>query len=528
VLLAHLQTAEFVYERPAFPEVEYTFKHALTQDVAYNSLLHERRKPLHERTAQAIETLFRSRLDDHYSDLAQHYSRSGNTQKAVDYLGLAGQQAVQRSANVEAVTHFTAALELLKTLADTPERAQQELTLQVALTPPLMNTKGITAPEVGAVSSRALALFRQVGETPQFYGVLAGVLPFYLVRAELQTARELAERLMSLAQQAQDSALLPDAHWDLATVSYSLGEWSAARAHCEQALALYDPGQRHAAIARGGVDFGVTILPYLANVLWVLGYPDQARTRNRAGLTLAQETAHPPTTALAWTFDIRLCQFLREARTVQQRAEALIMLSDEQGLVLSPWGIIPQGWALSMQGQAEEGIKQIQQGLTALRATGAELVRPYHLARLAEAYEKTGPVENGLTALAEALACVDKTGERMYEAELYRLKGTLTLQQQFRVRSSEFGVTNPQPLTSNPHAEAEAEACFHKAIEVARKQQAKSFELRATTSLARLWQQRGKTAAARQVLAEIYNWFTEGFDTVDLQEAKALLAELDL
>ena len=384
-----------------------------------------------------------------------------------------------------------------------------------------MATKGLTAPEMGTVSARALELCQQVGETPQLFGALVGALTFYLIRAELQTARELAERLMSLAQRAQDPALLLDAHWSLACVSYSLGEWISARAHCERAVALYDPGQRHAAI--GLVDSGVTTLTYLANVLWVLGYPDQARTRSRAGLTLAQETAHPQTTALAWTFDTRLYQFLREARTVQQRAEALIMLCDEQGLVLSPWGIIPQGWALAMQGQAEEGIKQIQQGMAALRATGEELVRPYHLARLAEAYGKAEQAEEGLTALAEALATVNTTGERMYEAELYRLKGELTLQQ-FMGHGSQLKVTNPQFPPSPSHTEAEA--CFQRAIEIARRQSAKSLELRAVMSLCRLWQQQGRKDEARQLLADIYSWFTEGFDTKDLQEAKALLEEL--
>jgi tetratricopeptide (TPR) repeat protein len=428
-LLASLQRKEFLYEQPAIPEVEYIFKHALTQEVAYGTVLHEQRKLLHERTGHALEVLYAATLPEHYSDLAHHYRRSPNTEKAIEYLQKAGQQAVQRSANAEAISHFTTALALLKTQPDTLERAQQELTLQLALAPPLRATKGLTAPEAAAVSSRALELSRQVGETPQLVGALASALPFYLIRAELQTARELAEQLISLAQRTQDPALLLDAHWNLAMVLYSFGEWSAARAHFEQAIALYDPGRRRAAIARVGIDFGVSSLSYLATVLWVLGYPDQARTRSRAGLSLAQETAHPDTTALAWLIDFRLYQFLREARTVQQRAEAVIMLCDEQGLAVSPWGIVAQGWALSMQGQAEEGIKQIQQGMAALRAAGAEFLRPYHLALLAEAYGKTGQVENGLTVLAEALAVIDKSGERVHEAEVYRIKGELLLQQ---------------------------------------------------------------------------------------------------
>ena len=292
-LLSSLQRKEFLYEQPAFPEVEYSFKHALTQEVAYGTVLQERRKTLHEQTAQAIEALYRANLEDHYSDLAHHYSRSGNTSKAIDYLYRAGQQAVQRSATTEAITHFTAALEFLQTLAETPERAQQELMLQIALATPLALTKGPTAPEVGAVHGRALELCQQIGETPQLVPVLWGARRFYLFRGELQTARELAERLIPLAQRAHDSALLPVAHFGLGSVLHSLGELVSARAHCEQALALSDPGQRRSAIAFMGVDLGVFSLLHLANILWLLGYPDQALTRSRAGLTLAREIDHP-------------------------------------------------------------------------------------------------------------------------------------------------------------------------------------------------------------------------------------------
>jgi predicted ATPase len=419
---------------------------------------------------------------------------------------------VQRSANTEAVNHLTAALELLKTLAETPERAQQELTLQLALVPPLTITKGFTPPEVGAVTTRALMLCRQIGETPQLFGALWGAWLFYLMRAELQTARELAERLLSLAQRAQDSALLQDAHIGVGWVLFYLGELVSASAHFEQALALYDPGRRSSSIARTGGDLGVVSLPYLAYALWLFGYPDQALTRSRAALTLAQETAHPFTTALVWIFDTMLRQGLHEAQAAQQRADALIALSSEHGFQL--WmarGTIQRGWALTEQGQGEEGVAQIRQGLAAYQATGAGLNRPYNLALLAEAYGKTGQVEEGLTALTEALAAVDSTGERWYEAELYRLKGQLRL----------------QSTVSSPKSQVEeVEECFWKAIEIARRQQARSLELRATMSLSRLWQQQGKRAEARQMLAEIYGWFTEGFDTKDLQEAKVLLEEL--
>jgi predicted ATPase len=527
-LLSSLQHKEFLYEQPAFPEVEYIFKHALTQEVAYGTVLQERCKVLHEQVGQAIEHLFVGRLDEHYSDLAHHYSRSGNITKAIEYLQRAGQQKVQQSAYPEAVTDFTAALEFLQTMAQTPERAHQELMLQNALALPLMVTKGFTAPEVGAVHTRALALCRQLGETPQLFGALSRAQTFYLTRAELQTARELAERLISLAQRAQNSALLLEAHFGLGTVLYSFGEWVTARAHYEQALALYEPEQWRAALAQGGgVDFGVFSLPYLASILWILGYPDQALRRSREALILAQEGAHPSTTAAVWVNETRLHQFLPDARTVQQQAEAVIALCNEQGFLgLSPWVTVQQGWALAMLGQAEEGISQIHQGLATFRATGAEVWRPYHLALLAEAYGKTGQGEEGLTVLVEALSLADRTGEHMYESEMYRLKGELALQArspQSLVPSPTFTPQHPVP---SAHTETEAEACFLKAIEIARQQQAKSWELRAAMSLTRLWQSQGKHAEARQMLAEIYGWFTEGFDTKDLQEAKVLLEEL--
>ncbi len=511
-LLSHLQAGEFIYEQPAFPDIEYTFKHALTQEVAYNSLLLERRKTVHERAAQTMEALFHATLADHYSDLAHHYSRSGNTPKAIDYLYRAGQQAVQRSAHAEAAPHFTAALEFLKTLPDTPERAQQELTLQLALVLSLRFMKGLTAPEVGAIHTRALELCQQIGETPQLFATLWGATIFYLTRAEMQTARELAERLMPLAQQAQDSALLLEAHIGLGMVLYSLGEWSSARVHFEHALALSSPGQQRATIAHVGADFGVISLPYLASILWMLGYPDQALARSRTGLSLARELAHPLTTSGVWVNDVRFYQFLYDARTVQQRAEALIVLCDEQGIsALSTWAIVQRGWALAMQGQTEVGINQIHQALATFRATEAENWRPYYLTLLAETQGKIGQGEEGLAALAEALTLVDSTGEHMYEAEMYRLKGELTPQSQVASRKSQV---------------EEAEACFLKAIEIARRQQAKSWELRASISLARLWQQQGNRTEAHNLLSNVYYRFTEGFDTKDLQEAKALMDEL--
>jgi predicted ATPase len=533
-LLSSLQRKEFLYEQPAFPEPNYIFKHALTQEVAYGTVLQERRKALHERTAQAIESLYSTKLEDHYSELAHHYTRSGNTPKAVEYLHRAGQQAEQRSAYVEAISHLTTALELLKTLPDTPERARQELTLQLALGAPLQATKGYVAQEVGNTYTRARELCQQIGETPQLFPVLWGLWYFYVGRAEYQTARELGEQCLALAHREQDSALLVEAHFALGLTLRCLGELTLTREQLEQGIALYDPLQHRSLAFLYTQDPKVTSLCNAAWALWDLGYPDQALKRIHDALTLAQELSHPFSLAYALFFVAMLHQYRREGQLAQELAEATVTLCTEQGFSLwLVYATILRGWALAAQEQGEQGIAQLRQGLTAVRATVAELGRSHHLALLAEAYGKVGRVEEGLSALAEALEVVDRTGERFYEAELYRLKGELSLQS--AVHSRQSTVTDPQsptPNTQHPtpstqaEVEREAEACFLKAIEIARKQQAKSLELRAVTSLARLWQQQGKREDARQMLAEIYHWFTEGFDTKDLQEAKALLEEL--
>ena len=319
-----------------------------------------------------------------------------------------------------------------------------------------------------------------------------------------------------------------------------LGEFVPAREHLEEGLTLYNPAQhRSNAFLYGGYDPGVSCLGWRTWALWFLGYPDQALKSIQKALSLAQELSHPESLANALFFAVGFHQLRHEQQLTQERAEALITLSHEQGLpVVLAWGIILQGWVLAEQRQEEEGIAQMRQGLDAWQATGAEAVRPYLLTLLAEAFGKVGQTEEGLSVLAEALAQVDKTGERMYEAELYRIKGTLTLQKEFQVQGSKFQVENPQSAFHNP--QLEAEACFLKAIDIAQKQQAKSLELRAATSLVRLRQQQAAQSESRttdhasrtrldeahQMLSEIYNWFTEGFDTKDLQEAKMLLDEL--
>jgi predicted ATPase/class 3 adenylate cyclase len=526
-LLSHLQAAEFIYEHPAFPEPEYTFKHALTQEIAYNSLLIERRKILHEQTGHAIESLFHSRLEDHYGALAHHYSRSGNVRKAIEYLQRVGEQAVQRSASTEAINHFTAALELLKTLPDSLDRARQELTLQLTLGAPLMATKGPAAPEAQAAYARARVLGQQVGEPSQLFSVLRGLWQVHTARAELRTACELSEQLLSLAQAIQDPALLLEAHHTLGAALYFLGECAPAREHLEQAFALYDP-QRHRHLAGlYGHDPGVVCLSRVSRVLLSLGYVDQAVQKSHEALSSARELSHPQTQAFALFHAGLVRHFRREGQVAQEQAEALIALSREHGFEFHlATGIMVQGWALAEQGQGEEGIAQMCRGLSGLQATGAELPLAVWAAPLAEAYGKVGRFEEGLALLSEARAAIDKSGGHLHEAEMYRVRGQLMLQKEARGVRLETSPSSPQASSLKPQVSSEAEACFLKAIEIAQRQQAKSLELRATVSLARLWQQHGKQAEARQLLAEIYSWFTEGFDTADLKDAQALLETL--
>jgi predicted ATPase len=379
-----------------------------------------------------------------------------------------------------------------------------------------MVTKGMGAPEVLQAYARARELCQQVGETPQLFQVLQGLWFFYLMRMELQTARELGEHLLTLAQQVGDPALLLEAHYALGNTLNYLGEFAAAQAHFAQGITLYDPQQHRAHVVRYGLDLGVACRYYAGVTLWYLGYPDQALQRSHEALTLARKLVHPFSLACVLFFAAWLYQLRREWPLTHERAEAAIVLGVEQGFaLLVAGGTIFRGWALAQryaergagQGQREEGMAQMQQGLAAWHATGAAVFRPYGLALLAEAYAQVGRCEAGLTLLAEALAVTNDTGEHRWEAELHRLKGELLL-----ARSAEH--------------DTEPEACFRQALDIARRQQAKSWELRAAMSLSRLWQRQGKRDAARQVLAEVYGWFTEGFDTADLQEAKALLDAL--
>jgi predicted ATPase len=364
--------------------------------------------------------------------------------------------------------------------------------------------------------ARARALCQQLGDTPQLGGVMAGLRMVYLVRGELQKARELGDDLLRMGQSAPDPAVLLEAHCALGVTGFWLGEVVPARAYLEQSLTTLCTAQHTGFQHFGGgtVQGRVALLGYTAWSLWLLGYPEQALQRSQAALTLARESAQSYSLMLALSFDAGLHWFRRETPLAHERTEAALTLARQQEFPLfAAWETILQGWALVEQGHSAAGLVQMHQGLAASQATHAELMRPYWLALLAAAYGQVCQATAGFEALAEALTLVAHTGERWWEAELYRLQGELHLQ---------AGIGSKAAAA----ASAAAEACFQQALAVARHQQAKSLELRAAMSLSRLWQQQGKRDEARALLAPIYGWFTEGLDTADLLEAKALLEAL--
>ncbi len=513
-MLGGLQAGELVYEQPAAAGVEYTFKHALTQEVAYSSILIERRKVLHEHTAVAMESLYADRLDDFLNELAHHYQRSVNGPKAIQYLQLAGLQAAARSSHEEATGLFASALELLKVLPETPERRLQELALQLGLGSALTSLKGFTAPEVGRAFDRASELCRQIGSTPQLSPVLVGLEGFYGIRAEFRRACELAQELLSIAEGGQDAILLVWAHFLLGHALSGMGKFTEMRNHLECAISFYDPARSQSYRAVYPVyDPGVASLCWAALSLCFLGYPDQALKRSQQGLTLARELSHPFSLALALTVSAGGPRFMRrEGEASLGLCDEALRLSTEHGF--QQWSaatMCARACSLIELNRVEEGIGQLQQGIIALRASGAEFLLALFLAALGNGCRRAGRVAEGLTAVAEGIAISERNGEHWYDAELYRLRGELLLMQDANARSN---------------VEDEARGCFLRALEIARDQQAKWWELRATISLARLLASQGKRDEARMMLAEIYNWFTEGFDTADLKDVKALLDEL--
>jgi predicted ATPase len=514
VALGELEAAEGVEEllrRRVLHGVEerFDFTHDRIREVAYTQILPAHGKLLHGLVAKALEEVYAENLEPHYAALGVHYREGGVWEKATVYLHKAGAAAVTRSAHDEAVEYFNEALEALKHLPENRRTIEQAIAIRVDLGPALMATKGYFAPEVEQTYTQARELCERFGESPQLFPVLWGLWLMNNFRGRQQTARELGERLLAVAERERDTSLLLQAHHALWTTFFSLGELAPAQGHLEQGFTLYNPQQhRHHASLYGGHDPGVCCGSHAARVLWLLGYPDQAIKKAQDAVKLARELSHPYSLGHALSFAAWVHQHRREGKGAQEMAEAVITLGTEQGF--PHWvmrGTIMQGWLLVEQGKWEEGIAQMRQSA----ALGGGREQTYSAALVAEAYRKAGQIEEGLSAVTGALTRAHETGTGYYEAELHRIKGELLLQS---------GVLSLESRVQ------EAESCFQKALEVARSQSAMSLELRAVMSLSRLWQRQGKQNDARQLLADIYGWFTEGFDTADLKEAKELLEGL--
>lgn len=501
----------------------YGFLHALYHDVLYERLPAGHKVALHQRLSARYEQAYGSRASERAVELAMHCTRGHEPSKAAHYHAEAGTQALQRHAHHEAIGHLRSACALLTTLPDTPERAQRELALQMRLGTALQALHGHAAPDAEQAYGRALQLCQPLQEPRQLCGVLWGLRTYYNGRAEFHTARQVAEQLLAVAHQVAEPALLVEAHRALGNTLYFQGDVATAYAHFAQGIALYTLEQHRPLAMLYENDPGVGCLCFAAVALWNLGYPDRARQSLHRALQLAQDVAHPGSQAMALALAAALHQNLGEAHTTQAHAETLIALARTQAF--AGWfanGLLYRGWALAQQGQAATGLQDMQQGLTILRTAGVMLNRPRFLMTLADAAGQGGQPLVGLTALSEALGLMQRTGGYLYQAELYRLYGELALQ-----LGAEPGQMEAHPLLAEarraPWSVTSPEAALQTARAMAQRQHAKSLELRATLSLARLWQQQGKAQEARQVVADVYGWFTEGFATSDLQAASRLI-----
>ncbi len=493
----------------------YRFRHYLFQKYLYNRLDEVERARLHEAVGRALETLYEGSETQAGAvspavvvHLARHFEAAGMVNEAADYLLQAGKRAVRMSAHQEAIAHYTRGIELLRTQPDSPERARRELALQIALGTPLQALKSYGAPERGRAYARARELCRQIGKASDIFQSLLLQWSFDMPRAKHRKAFDLAEQLITLARQMDDPAQMAVAHATLGISLLYLGEFTRAKVHLEHGLSGYDPQQHHSLAIPIGQDLKVTCLAYLSWILWFLGYPDQALRRTSEVITLARELDHPY--SLGFALGIAGCVIhLRCGRyeAALEEAEMLLQLWEEQGFALyQAWGMCVKGRVLTELGRMKEGLASLREGVTACKSVGIIASHTQQLASFAEACRNAGESEEGLRVIAEALALVEETGERHFEADLYLRKGELL-------------------LMLGEDDQAEANDCLCQAIEIARRQRAKSWELRAVMILCHLWQRRGKREEVRQLLAETYGWFTEGFDTLDLKQAKTLLEE---
>ena len=488
------------------PDAVYNFKHALVQDAAHGSLLRSTRQQLHAQIAQALETLSPELMETQPELFAQHYAEAGLVEKSITYWGKAGHRSAARSAMSEAAAQLQRGLDQLAMLPGTPEHHRQELEFLSALGAVLQVVKGFAAPETGRAYARARELWAQLGAPTEFLRVAFGQSLYHMNRGELDLALRFDDDLLRLSRQRNDSAGLFLSHQSIGRNLLFSGRFALSRSHLEEAISLYDPNFPRRLVHQSGTSPQVASQAFLGNVLFCLGYPEQALARSNASIADARSLAHPPSLALSLSIGSRLLSLVGDNAALDDRAGQLIAVAIEQGFPY--WralGTAYCGWVTVKNGDVREGISLLQNGSAAYRGTGSEAWMPQIIELLAGACEIAGQIEKALILLDEALQMIDRTGERWFEAELYRHKGQL-LQRQ---RQSAF-----------------AEELYRKALSIAQEQEAKLWELRAAVSLTRLRRGQGRCAEARDLLAPVYGWFTEGFDTPDLKEAKALLDEV--
>ena len=517
--LERMLRSGLVVRRGTPREAIYAFRHALIQDAAYDSLLKSSRQQLHQKIAGALEERFPDTREKKPELLGHHYSAAGAHERAAAFWLKAGKSAAERSANLEAISHLGRGLEALKAAGHRPEHDAQELQLQTLLGNALMATKGYGAPEVGRTFDRARELCDRLGETPQLFPVLRGLWMFYLVRSELDTAGKLAAQVLQLAEQVRDDGVLLEAHRAMGMTRFFAGDFAVGRQHLEQGIALYDPVKHRQHAYLYGTDPGVACLCYLAASLWILGFPDTALARLADGQRLAEQCGHAFTRAFALFFAAMLHQYRRDATAARAHADADIALCKEEKFAL--WlamATIVRGWTRFDAGREGEGLAEMRQGLDAYHATGAGLAHTYSLSMLAEACVRAGRGDEALHVLDEGLAVCQRSGERVFQAELYRLQGEAALRS---VSGSKTSAGDASRAALPQHESAEAS--FLRALEIAREQGAKGFELRAASGLCRARRAMGRADDAPTALAEVYGTFAEGFDTPDLRDARRLL-----
>ena len=518
--LTMLVDAELLYQRGVPPRASYFFKHALIQDVAYQSLLKRTQRQYHHRIAQTLEARSVEPREAQPEVVAHHYTEARLPEHAIRYWQLAGHNATERSALAEATHHFMKGLELLRGLPETNERNHQELTLQMALGGPLIATHGYGAAGVEQCYARALLLCQQIGETPRLLRTLLGMEAFYFIRAQLHTAQQLAEQCLALAQQQTQPGPIVQAHWTLGQALFHRGRFVEAQAQVERGIALYTPELHQ---PRALQDPGVMCLAYAALTSWSLGYPDRAFRQSQQMLTLARSLKH----RFSLAFALNIAATVQVLRGEIAEAETLtaegIALCQEYGFpVWTAYGKVLRGWIRGQRGARRPAWEELRQGITEWEATGAEATRTAFLALLGHAYARIGQGDEARKTIDQALVLAKQNEEFYGVTELWRLKGELMLRK-FKVQSSKFKVDTQQ---SPNDPQLTAEDCFVTALDLARQQQSTTFELRAALSLSRLWKRQGKRVPARQLLAEVYGKFSEGFAMPDLRRAQVMLKQL--